>query len=176
MTTLFFAAGLAGWAGLHVVRLLFMYRLGSRWQCWRKYDVFGLVPVGAFFSPGVPPREVLFVYRALLADGTMTSWRADPRPVRRMPWHLLWNPLKQDYRSVGDVARDLLHLATVMDASDGSSSPRLQFSGPYLKLLRYAAAQADRHARAAQFAIVEVDLDSQMVMRSVLSAFHTVDP
>src|SRR5947209_2211859 len=93
-----FTACLAVWTAFSLLRFVSMYDPTSPLQRWRRWDWFRLVPVGAFFSPRVPPTELWILVRDFLPDGRVTPWTESPRIRPRTWWHALWSPQKHLYR------------------------------------------------------------------------------
>jgi hypothetical protein len=171
----FFAACLAAWTGFSLVRFINMYDPTSPLQGWRRWDLFRLVPVGAFFSPRVPQTEPCIVVRDYLPDGRVTRWTEVPRIRPRTWWHALWNPQKHTYRAKLESARCLLSVAEQHRAGEGRMPVAFPLTESYLALLRYAT-DLPRLSKpsATQFAVLETDLLTRRVIRTVVSCVHEV--
>jgi hypothetical protein len=170
-----FIALLALWGGFSILRFVKMYDRSSPLQHWRRWDLFHLVPVGAFFSPRVPTSEQWILVRDFLHDGRVTQWTEMPRLRSRVWWHALWNPQKHVYRAKLDSARSLLSAAAQVSQEGGHLSPSFLLSEPYLGLLQYTI-ELPRvsEPRAIQFAVIETDIISRSVIRTVVSSVHEV--
>jgi hypothetical protein len=170
-----FTACLVVWAAFSLLRFVQMYDPTSPLQRWRQWDWFHLVPVGAFFSPTVPQTEPSIVVRDFLPDGRVTPWTEVPRIRSRIWWHTLWNPQKQMYRAKLESARSLLSAAGQLSADGYHLPAAFLLSEPYLTLLRYATDLPRlSKPRATQFAVIETDLLTRRVIRTVLSSVHEV--
>lgn len=175
--TVAFLCLLAAWAFFCTLRFVRPYDRRSWAQRWRRLDVLDLVPVGAFFSPGVPTTEFFVLHRHLLAAGGTTPWR-EVLPVRhRSVTRAVWNPGKQAYRAKAEVARDLLGVATSIPDNGDGLPVRLLLDDAYLRLLRLVSAQpASPGARAVQFAVLAVDLERGAASGHLVSAAHALPP
>jgi hypothetical protein len=169
-------AGLFVWTALSILRFVRMYDPASPLQRWRRWDLFRLVPVGAFFSPSVPRTEHRLLVRDFLADGRVTPWTETPRIRPRRWWHAVWNPQKPIYRAKTECARSLIAAARHAGASGTEGiPPELALSDAYVALLRYAAAvQRPAPPLATQFAVLELDVTTRQVVSRVVSAVHQV--
>ena len=168
-----FVAGLALWIVLSVLRFVGMYRLDAPVQAWRRWDVFHLVPVGAFFSPNPPPTDLSILVRDHLSDHTVTPWTEVPTIRPRRLFDVLWSPQKHVYKAKLDVARNLLAAARRLSAEQGNVPVSLVISDPYVALLRHAST-LPRLSRplATQFAVVEYDILGGELVRAVISSVH----
>jgi hypothetical protein len=174
--TLIFEAVLAVWTACSVLRFIHMYDPTSLFQRWRRWDPLRLVPVGAFFSPGVPRVEHFILVRDRLLSGSTTGWRETPKILPRRWSHAVWNPQKHDYRAKSDAARALLSTAMAMSEDDGQLPPRLCLTDSYLRILRYVSALPRvENVSATQFVVIEVDLMTRSIVRYVMSAPHNVE-
>jgi hypothetical protein len=173
--TCLFTACLAVWTAFSLLRFVHMYDRTSLLQRWRRWDWLHLVPVGAFFSPRVPPTELWIVVRDFLPDGRVTRWRESPRIRPRAWWHTFWNPDKHIWKGKAEAARALL-TATGNGPEEGTRLPMtFLLSEPYLALLRYVSGLPRlSKPRATQFAVLETDILTREVVRSVLSCVHEV--
>ena len=173
--TLAFISLLAIWLAASLLRVCSMYDRSSIFQRWRRWDWFHLVPIGAFFGPGVPQTEAWIVMRDFLPDGSVTAWTETPR-IRRRHWlHALWNPQKQVYRARSDAAFTFLSTAAAMSVDDTSIPPAFLFSEPYIAILRYVTRLPRLTEPAStQFAVVETDISTGEVVCSVVSSVHHV--
>jgi hypothetical protein len=170
-----FIAGLALWAVFSLARFVHMYDRGSPFQRWRRWDWFHLVPRGAFFSPAPPDSELWIVARDFLPSGRATPWTEVPTIVPRSWWHALWNPQKHAYKAKLEAARALLVAAETTPPASDRLPPAFLLSPPYLALLRYVTAlRRVAQPEATQFAVLEVDVLTNEVRRTVLSAVHDV--
>ena len=171
-----FLAALAVWSVLSIARAIGMYDPAARFQRWRKWDVFRLVPVGAFFSPTVPETEHHILVRDVLADGRATPWVESPWIRPRCWWHAAWNPQKHTYRAKTECARSLLSAAVhAGPAVAGQVAPALALSDAYLSILQYAAAlERPTLHLFTQFAVIERDVLTGNMVRSVVSAVHDI--
>jgi hypothetical protein len=168
-----FIACLAVWVGFSFLRFVHMYDLTSPPQRWRQWDWFHLVPVGAFFSPRVPPTEQWIIVRDFLPDGRVTRWTEAPRIRPRIWWHMLWNPQKQIYRAKLESARSLLSSAGQLSGESNRLPVEFLLSESYLALLQYATNLPRlSKPRATQFAVIETDLLTRRVIRTVVSSVH----
>ena len=170
-----FIGGLATWTLFSLLRFIDMYNPESPYQLWRRWDIFHLVPVGAFFSPGAPQSEAAIVVREFLSDGAVTAWAEVPVIRSRVWWHALWNSQKPLYRAKLAAANALLEAAgTYAETSDRLPSSFL-LSDPYLAILEYVS-QLPRTSQTCgmQFAVIEQDLLTRSVLRTVLSSVHEV--
>jgi hypothetical protein len=170
----FFVTALAIWTVCSVLRFVHMYGCDSLFQKWRRWDIFNLVPVGAFFSPNPPPTEMWILIRDFLSDGSTTSWTEVPRIPPRGWKDMLWAPKKHTYRAKSDGVRGLL--AAVPPSRDRIQLPvSLVISEPYVTLLRFVTA-LPRITRplATQFAVIETDVLTRGILRSVVSSVHSL--
>lgn len=172
---LVFIACLAAWIVFSILRFIHMYDRTSPFQRWRRWDWFHLVPVGAFFSPGVPQTESCIVIRDFLPEGRVTKWTEVPRIRSRTWWHALWNPQKQIYKVKLDCAHSLLLAAGPFLGKTDRLPVSFVLSDPYLALLRFAT-DLPRISKpfAVQFAVIETDLLTGRAIRTVISSVHEI--
>lgn len=172
--TWLFLIALGLWLGCSVLRFFDMYDLSSRFQRFRRYDPFKLVPVGAFFGPEPPPMEYCLLLRDVLANGRCTDWTEVPSLRTRCWWHALWNPQKHLYKARSSSARRLLLVSQAWGgARRVELPPQVVLSNEYFKVLRYVSALPRLSAPPGlQFAVVELDVLSKMPQRWVVSGVH----
>ena len=170
-----FVVGLGVWVACSVSRFVAMYDSASPLQKWRRWDVFHLVPLGAFFSPNPPSTEYWILIRDFSNDDAVSSWTGVPR-IRPRAWvDMVWAPKKHIYRAKLDVVRNLLSTAAQLSGRPGELPPSLVVSEPYLALLRFASTLPRVGAtRATQFAVVETDVLTGTIIRAVVSSVHRV--
>jgi hypothetical protein len=170
-----FVVGIGIWVVCSVLRFVAMYDSAAPLQKWRRWDVFHLVPVGAFFSPNPPPTEFCILVRDFLHDEAVTAWTEVPR-IRGRRWvDFAWAPKKHIYRAKLDVVRNLLSTAAHLSGGPGELPPSLVVSDPYIALLRFASSLPRVSTpRATQFAVVETDLLAGTIIRAVVSSVHRV--
>jgi hypothetical protein len=173
LATYAYIAALALWATASLLRLVGLYDRDGPLQRWRQFDIFNLVPVGAFFSPNPPPSEFTLLVRDLLPSGRLTAWTEAPTITPRRWRDAFWSHKKHLYRARLDVVRCLLQAASAHESRICEASPATMMSEAYLALLRYATS-LPRLAPAAgiQFAALERELPSGRLLRAVLSAMH----
>lgn len=168
-----FVVFLTVWTSFSILRIAHMYDRQSWLACWRQWDWFHLIPVGAFFSPRVPQTEYCLLFRDLLADGQVTAWTESPRLRSRCWWHSVWNPQKHLYRAKTDVARSFFSVAADLTTDCNSLPPSFVLSEPYLAILLYVT-KLPRISRpqGIQFAVMEKDILTEKVIRMLVSSVH----
>ena len=173
--TALFVATLGIWVACSVLRAVTMYDSASPLQKWRMWDVFHLVPIGAFFSPNPPSTECFILVRDFLHDGRVTPWTEVPRIPPRAWVDVVWAPKKHLYRAKVDVVRNLLATGAQLSARPGHLPPSLVVSEPYLALLRFASRLPRVAApRATQFVAIETEILTGTLVRAVVSSVHRV--
>lgn len=168
-----FLLGLSVWVVCSLTRFVAMYDAASPLQTWRRWDVFHLVPIGAFFSPNPPPTEFGVLVRDFVNGAEASPWTEVERTRARRWIDAVWAPKKHTYRAKLDVVRNLLTTAAQLSERPGELPPSLAISEPYLALLRFASTLPRVTApRATQFAVIEIDLATGAVIRAVVSSVH----
>jgi hypothetical protein len=172
--TYLFAAVLIVWTCCSVLRFVHMYDQSSRFQAWRRWDLFRLVPRGAFFSPSPPGREQFLLVRDVLADGRVSEWTEVAYAAERHPLHAVWNPGRHQYRARLEASRELLLTAGAIASEDGRPPVTFLLSDRYIQLLRFTSTlPRNVSIVATQFSIIEVDILSRHVTRHFASALHS---
>jgi len=170
-----FIACLAVWTVFSLLRFVYMYEPTSIFQRWRKWDWFHLIPVGAFFSPKVPQTEFWILFRDFLPDRQITEWTEDPRIRPRTFRHVIWNPQKHLYRAKFDAAHSLLSAAGTLPDNMEALPVKFLLSEPYLALILYITdLPRCSKPQAIQFAVIETDILTRQVVRTVVSSIHEV--
>ena len=169
-----FASILTVWTVLSLLRFVRMNDLASRFQRWRRYDRFGMVPVGAFFAPEPPPVQYWLLVRDVLVSGEETGWTVVPRFAARRPWHALWNPDKHASKLRSALAKRLLGAVRRLGAAgEGPLPASVVLSSEYISVLRFVRDLPRLcAARATQFAVLETDVLTHQLSRCVLSQLH----
>jgi hypothetical protein len=175
VTDYLFISVLGVWAVFSLMRFVDMYDTTSPFQRWRRWDWFHLVPRGAFFSPRPPDSELWIVVRDFLPNGHVTRWSEVPRIAPRTWWHAFWNPQKHAYKAKLEAGQAFLIAAEAYATKDGELAAAFLLSDPYLALLRYTTALRRIAApHATQFGVIEVDIVTRRVRRTVRSSVHDV--
>jgi hypothetical protein len=169
-----FVGFLAIWTVLCLLRFVRMYDRTSAFQVWRRWDVFELVPRGAFFGPSAPPEEAAILVRDYFRDGRVSEWTETPHLRSRRWLDALWNPQKQTYGAKVAAAGALLAASRHVRAH-AVPPAQLLLSPPYIALLRHVVGLRRAVAPSAvQFAVVERDLLTEEITASFISAVHEV--
>lgn len=168
-----YGAALAAWFLLSLLRFARMYEPGSRFQTWRRWDLFHLIPVGAFFGPNPPPTEIKLFIREFSPEKHPTRWRQVFASPKRSWVHCLWSPHKHLYRAKLDAARNLMAAAAQLAPAARVLPSSLMVTDPYLGILRaISALPRVTDPTFLQFAAVETSLPDGRILRCVISSLH----
>jgi hypothetical protein len=168
-----FLAVLALWMICSLLRFVHMYQPSSPLHRWRRWDLFNLVPVGAFFGPRPPPMEYWILIRDVLPGGPEGLWTEVCRVRARTVWHALWNPDKHEYKGKLSAARSLMRQVPGGYSLGVEWPDRLALSEPYLALLQFVST-LPRLAKpaAVQFLVIETDILTGVAQGALLSRVH----
>jgi hypothetical protein len=140
------SALLLGWLAASTIEQLRHPRL----QHFRKFDVFGLVPVWTFFAPNPGSGDFFVVYRDELYAGSRTIWREVATPQSKGPTASIWHPDRRLNKALFDVGQSLM-----LDVSR-CKGDEIQLSLAYLSLLTHVCSNAPHEpsATATQFMLL----------------------